>query len=141
MSAEDSFYYQVRGCMMWSLSTALSIWHKGQRPYLTELEAAESCNLCGLHLVCYQWLSATNLARQRLLYKIRPKGHYFDHLVEQTMGSLQNPMSFANFIDEDQMQNLRSVAMSCHRSTMLTGWCKRYILKKVLLWDRLARGR
>lgn len=125
--------------MLWTLSAALSLWYKGGRPFLTEAEVLESTALCRFHMVSYQHLASMNLEEGKLLYKIRPTGHYFDHLITRTAITHANPISFANFVDEDQMKSLRGVVQGCHFNTMLTQWAKRYTLKKVLLWDRLAK--
>ena len=132
---------QIRNCMLWSLSACLSIWYQGGRPFLTAAETAESVELGRLHLICYQMLASIALQQGRLLYHLRPKFHYMDHLLQHTESTRQNPVQYGNWIDEDQMKSMRQVAMACHASTMLTGWSKRYVLKKTLLWDRLANAR
>ena len=136
---ESTFYIQARSCMLWSLSTALSIWSKGQRPFLTRAQAQQSTELAKLHMRCYQYIAHVNLQAQLLRYHVRPKSHYFMHLAEHCQETLANPMSFANFVDEDQMKSLRGIIQSCHHSTLMQTWARKYILKKSLLWQRIAK--
>lgn len=91
-----------------------------------------------LHLQCYAALAKAELAAGRLLRRLRPKLHYLDHLASEVARTHGNPMSQRNFLDEDNMKHLKAVAVACHPRTAQTAWSKRYLLKKVLLWKRLA---
>ena len=73
-------YIHARSRMPWSLSTALSIWYKGQRPFLTRAQAQQSTELAKLHMRRYQYIASVNLQAGLLRYHVRPKGHYFMHL-------------------------------------------------------------
>ena len=89
------------------------------------------------HLVCYAALAAGALAQHQLLYKVRPKCHYFEHALDECALWGNNPLSQSSFLDEDNMKSLRNLAVKCHPRTVKVTWARRYILKKVLLWHKL----
>ena len=131
------FESQLRAVMCFSLSAALSIWSKGERPHLSHAEAAESSWLGCLHLVRYQALASRALTRGEFLWRVRPKHHYIAHLLDETRRWKLNPMAASTFLDEDHMKQLRGVSSACHPKTMLKAWARRYILKRSLLWQRM----
>lgn len=132
---------QMRASMCWALSTCLSIWSKGGKPKLTETEGDLTVYLGRAHVRRYTALAANALSRGQLLYKLRPKVHYFLHLLDELELWSNNPLSQSNFIDEDNMKTLRDAAIRCHAKTVKVSWCRRYILKKVLTWQKLKAAR
>ena len=134
---EELFRVQVIGAMCWSLGLCLSTWYKGSRPFLSEPEATQSVRLGKLHLTCYQWLAHDALDQSRLLWYIRPKTHYFMHLLRETSRSRVNPMQLSNFLDQDHMKQLRSISLSRHPRTFLVTWARRYVLKRLMVWHRI----
>lgn len=127
--------------MCFSISCSLSIWNKGGHPKLTESEAKLSAEMGRLHLLCYGALSSEAEAKGQLLFKVRPKHHYFIHLLDELTRWKSNPMGQSNFVDEDSMKHLRGLSLGCHASTVRRSWGKRYVLKQVLLWRRLQLDR
>ena len=123
--------------MCWCLSACLSIWSKGKKPKLSQQEKEKSVWLGRSHLVCYAALAAGALAQHQLLYKVRPKCHYFEHALDECALWGNNPLSQSSFLDEDNMKSLRNLAVKCHPRTVKVTWARRYILKKVLLWHKL----
>jgi hypothetical protein len=136
--AEDHCHAQLRATMVWNLSAALSIWYQGPRPKLTQEQAEESVRLARVHLWCYAKLAEKALASKRLLYKVRPKHHYWEHMLDEVERLHANPMAQSNFIDEDNMKVLKNVSLACHARTVKTTWARRYVLKKAMCWLRLA---
>lgn len=136
---EDLCHAQLRGAMVWSLSAALSLWYRGKRPTLTRQQAEESAKHGRMFLRCYSKLSEKALQSGRLLYKVRPKCHYFDHLLDEVERLHRNPMSLSNFVDEDNMKVLKGVSAACHPRTVLVSWPKRYLLKKAMTWLKLKQ--
>lgn len=124
--------------MVWNLSEALSIWYRGPRPTLTREQAERSAECGRKHLRCYAKLAAEALDAERFLYKLRPKHHYMEHLLDEVKRLHRNPMSQSNFCDEDNMKILKGVSAACHPKTVLRTWARRYVLKKTIFWHRLA---
>ena len=115
------FESQLRAAMCFSLSAALSIWSKGERPHLSDAEAAES-----------SWLGCLPSHAASFC-----EHHYIAHLLDETRRWKLNPMAASTFLDEDHMKQLRGVSSACHPKTMLKAWARRYILKRSLLWQRM----
>ena len=110
------FESQLRAVMCFSLSAALSIWSKGERPHLSDAEA---------------WPPEPSHAAS-FLWRARPKHHHIAHLLNETRRWKLNPMAASTFLDEDHMKQLRGVSSACHPKTMLKAWARRYILKRSL---------
>ena len=123
--------------MCFAMSCCLSIWYKGSVLRLKENEKTKSVEMGRLFLRCYGALAADAQASQELLWKLRPKLHYFEHCLDECLLKGSNPLQQSNFIDEDSMKHLRGVAMSCHPSTVKVTWARRYLLKQVLLYRRM----
>lgn len=136
-SDEDVYRAQVRATMCFAMSCCLSIWYKGSVSRLKENEKTKSVEMGRLFLRCYRALAADAQASQELLWKLRPKLHYFEHCLDECLLKGSNPLQQSNFIDEDSMKHLRGVAMSCHPSTVKVTWARRYLLKQVLLYRRM----
>ena len=129
----------LKATMVWTLDAAISIWGTGGRPFLSQAEIDSSCRYLKGHLLAYQALAGAALALNIFEYKLRPKYHYLCHLLEETLRIGGNPIHLANFMDEDMMKQMRSCVHSCHPASMLRTWSRRYILKRVLVWDRLSK--
>ena len=82
LDAQKKKHAQVRAVCCWSLDVALSIFNLIARVKMATQAVCETTWLCRLHAVCYQWLACECLAQRRLLYKIRPKTHYFLHMID-----------------------------------------------------------
>ena len=136
---QQRYNAKLRGTMVWTLDATLSIWGCGGRPFLSPAEVEHSCRYLQAHLVSYQALACSNLDAGILLYKTRPKAHYMCHLLEHTRRTAQNPIHFACFVDEDMMKQMKACVHACHPSSMLRTWCRRYVLKRVLVWARLQK--
>ena len=136
-TGEELVHAQVRASMCWALSTAVSIWSRGSRPYLTPEEADRSTELGRIYIKLYSWLASEALARGQLLWKLRPKYHYMQHMLDEVERTHANPMSQSNFLDEDHMKRLRGATVYCHPGTVKLTWARRYVLKRVLTWRRL----
>lgn len=79
------------------------------------------------------------MAAGKMLYKLRPKMHYMEHLLDEVEQWGGNPLQLANFTDEDHMKSLRSLALGCRPKKVKTSWAWRYVLKRVLRWRRLSQ--
>ena len=93
--------------------------------------------LCRLHSASYQWLAAHCLTERRLLYKIRPKTHYFCHMIDTFEKTEICLMHMSTFGDEDFMGKVRGICQGCHGGTYMVAWARRYALKRALLWREI----
>ena len=114
----------------------LQIWARGQKPYLSRQETDESIALGRLWLQAYQKLAHESQSSQRLLWRIRPKLHYCDHLLSHTQATMANPEAYANWIDEDHMKWLSALAAAVSSRTCYKQLARRYLLKRTLAWSR-----
>ena len=135
-SEEDIYHARLVATLAFALSCCISIWSKGQKPMLSEDEKQQSYSLGKLFCACYSALAREALTAKKLLWKIRPKHHYWVHLLDYMYKSSLNPMSTSNFLDEDMMKAMRGVAKACHPKTVKHAWAKRYLLKKVIAWTK-----
>ena len=80
-------------------------------------EAAARATTSGrIYLLAWQNLAHAHLGFTE--YKVRPKGHYFDHILAQ-LSTLENPRCLSNFISEDYMGKIVTLARQQHRSTCI----------------------
>ena len=63
LDADPGFVHwnQMRASMLWSLDSALSLFGRGQRPWLSAAEAREGADLLQLHLDLYQQMARISL--------------------------------------------------------------------------------
>ena len=130
---------QVRAVCCWSLDVALSAWNLNQKVRMHDSHVKQTTWLCRLHLACYQWLGVQCLNQSRLLYKVRPKTHYFVHMLDHHETSKLCLMFLSTFGDEDYMGKVRGICRACHGMTYMKSWARRYILKRALQWRELKK--
>ena len=138
-SEESQMQAKLRAVCCWSLDTALSIWNLSDRVKMSKREVEHSVWLSRLHSMTYQWLAARALVQRRLLYKVRPKTHYFQHLLDHVVETHLSPMFLATFGDEDYMHKIRNICRACHGATFHRQWAKRYALKRALQWQEIKK--
>ena len=122
--------------MAWSVSTLLQLWAAGSKPYLSDHEMRESIFLGDLFLATFQRLAAYNVRAKKLLYHFKPKIHMLAHLFDFAAETKENPESFSNWVDEDNMKWLAKIAASLKPKTAGQQLSKQYILKRTLAWSR-----
>ena len=132
------FMARLRATMAWSASTLLQLRAFGSKPYLSGDEVRESTFLGGLFLDSFQRLAAFYAHAGKLLYHFKPKLHMLGHLLEFVASGAQNPESFSNWVDEDNMKWLAQIAASLKPKTATQQLSKQYILKRTLAWSRDA---
>ena len=97
----------------------------------SEVRRAQRAGL--LFLQAYQYLSAEALRNQRRLWKIKPKMHYFCHIVD-TLGDLPNPRHVECFTDESYLGKVKNLGQKCHGTTISKRILQRYILYLAVRW-------
>ena len=130
---------KVRAVCCWSLDVALSAWNLNPKIVMPRKAVEETVWYCRLHSASYQWLAVQCLNEGRLLYKIRPKTHYFVHMVDHHAQTRLCLMHLSTFGDEDYMGKVRKVCQSCHGSTYMLAWARRYALKRALQWKEMKK--
>ena len=131
---QKRLHAKVRSICCWALDVVLSTFSKNQDVVMQSAVAAEVAWLARLHSACYQWLAVQCLHQQRCLYKVRPKTHYFVHLMDTFAQNCICLMHLSTFGDEDFMGKIRGVAQAAHGSTYMSTWARRYALKRALQW-------
>lgn len=122
--------------MAWSVSTLLQLWAAGSKPFLSHDETRESTFLGNLFLESFQGLAAFNVHAGKLLYHFKPKLHMLGQLLDFVASTNENPESFSNWVDEDNMKWLAKIAASLKPQTATQQLSKQYILKRTLAWSR-----
>ena len=69
-------------------------------------------------LVVYTQLSAEARNNQRRMWKLIPKVHLFDHICCIAVRVWGNPKKYWTYSDEDLQKLMKTIALSCHTSTM-----------------------
>ena len=118
------------------VSTLLQLWAAGSKPFLSHDETRESTFLGNLFLESFQGLAAFNVHAGKLLYHFKPKLHMLGHLLDFVASTNENPESFSNWVDEDNMKWLAKIAASLKPQTATQQLSKQYILKRTLAWSR-----
>ena len=134
------FHAKRRATCCWALDVALSVWSLCPVVRMAERHVQEVVWLCRLHSATYQWLAHRCLTERRLLYKIKPKSHYFQHLLDHFQSTRLSLMHLSTFMDEDYMGKVRTLCRACHGSTYMQTWARRYVLKRALQWRELQKG-
>lgn len=139
-TGKEIFHARVRACLCFSLSAFLSTLQTGARPFLNAQQRESSFTFGTTFSHAFQYLAAEAMKDGKLLWKYRPKYHYFLHLLDDLRSSSLNMFFASNFLDEDHMKVMRSVGSSCHPRTSRTMWARRYILKKSVSFGALHRN-
>ena len=139
-SQEAKLHAQIRSVCCWSIDVPLSVFSQNRSVKMPVQLVAEVTWLCRLHSAAFQWLAAECLRHRRLLYKVRPKTHYFSHMVDSFESSSICLMHLATFGDEDFMGKCRKICQACHGSTYMLTWSRRYALKRALQWQGLKKA-
>ena len=127
---------QLRTTLAWSCSAMMHVWATGRKPFLTNDEVQESCALGRLWMQIYQQLAWESVRSQRLLWHIRPKLHFLDHMLGHTEDTHANPEAFANWLDEDHMKWLAKIAAAVHTRGAGMQLARRYLLRRTIAWQR-----
>ena len=130
---------KVRAVCCWTLDTAISLFNTNKKLKMKPWVVQQTTWLCRLHSATYQWLSARCLSQKRLLYKIRPKTHYFTHMIDHHQETGLCLLHLSTFGDEDFMGKVRQICQACHGSTYMQSWAKRYLLKRAVQWSEMKK--
>ena len=100
VDAEAGISDPIVGTMMYHLGTLLHIWNHGW-VILTQAEAEESQHHGVKFLLCYQHLATVACNKNICAWKLRPKLHYFAHIILEITETRENPVKQDLFGAED----------------------------------------
>ena len=116
--------------------TPRSSFYRRHQPCFRTL-AEEVANSLEEHLVAWQHLAAGCAAMGHLLYKLRPKHHYMDHLADDVRRTRLNPMKLMSCAtDESFLGYLKKIGLRCHQMNMVERTFQRYILYISVRWQK-----
>ena len=128
------FHTMVRSTCCWCLDAALSAWSLSPNVIMPRSTVQHTVWLCRMHSATYEWLALQSLSSQKLLFKVRPKTHYFAHMVDHFSETQLCLQHLSCFSDEDFMGKIRRLCQASHGKTYMVSWAKRYALKRALQW-------
>jgi len=100
----------------------------------SEVDAATRAGTVCCHQ--YVWLATWGMTNAEAVFRIRPKLHYFHHMV-LSLGKLPNPKLGATWLDEDFVGQAVGIAAATHTLSLPWRFLERY---RLLLWCRWQRG-
>ena len=124
--SQASELQRLRATALWSLRRFVDVCDSGGL-FLTVEATTDACSAGWLFLRSYQKLAASTFTQQLALYKLRPKLHFFGHLLLDLQQSRENPKIYELFAQEDFMQKVRLMGRSRHstemHNTIHQRWC------------------
>jgi hypothetical protein len=86
-------------------------------------------------LLCWQALACSAIDKNECNYKLRPKSHYVDHVLDQVAEGLENPRVLSNFMDEDFIGKVVALAKQQHRANVVPRTIELYMMMLREQWD------
>jgi hypothetical protein len=104
---------------------------------MTEEESVDA-EACGrLFLLGYHELALLALEAGLALWRLRPKFHYFDEVLQLMLLTLENPGKQTCMNEEDFMGKLKKIYAKTHRSSQRFRGIQRYLLLLKMVWKRM----
>ena len=103
---------------------------------LTSEEAVQIRASGRIFPLLYQSLAEQAEASGACLWKVRPKLHYFAHVVEDVWTSRENPGRLDTFDWESFVGKIKKIASKTHRATVSKRTLQRYLLFLACRWHR-----
>lgn len=135
---EDRRHTRLRHVCQWSMAEFVRIMDENGLMLTTE-QAELLDRRASVFLSTYQALATAAASQKQFLYKMRPKLHYFVHMVAFTKQSLLNPTRLGCWSDETYLHFVKKIAGKCHGLTMMRTSLLRYFIHLGLKWDRRRR--
>lgn len=133
---DGSYYSRTRTTCIWACANWLYVLDRAGL-WLTDEEQANAYRYGRLFLLSYQYLASANLLQGVCNYKIRPKSHSIQHVIDRHLSSKENPRFHNCFMDEDFMGKIARLCRHCHGGdTMTTRAMQRYLLHMAHRWWR-----
>lgn len=129
-------YCQERAALAHSLLSYVEICADADL-FLTDAEARAAQRAGEEFLHWYQHLAAQAFAQGRCAWKLRPKLHYFAHVIHNLLDTKENMCKVALWGGEDLVGQIKKVGNKCHQRTA----CSRVSQRRGLfLWLRAKRA-
>eukprot|EP00969_Alexandrium_andersonii_P175094 7743887-Alexandrium_andersonii.AAC.2 len=125
----------MRACCAWGLAALIDELDNSDF-WLSEDAAERGYKAGRLFLSSYQWLAHEAVSEGKHLWRLRPKFHIIDHMLERMRVDRQNVRLQACFMEEDYAGKIARLARKCHRLTVLPRTFERYLLYLSLRWGR-----
>ena len=133
--ANDDEYSRVRGTCAWCVCEFLHIVDTAGS-FFSEDEWDRYEYACRGFMFAYARLAKLSAEAGVHLWRLRPKLHMFDHLLDQTREARANPKTAACFGEESFLGFLKRIAIKCHGASMLRTSLLRYMLYLALRWQK-----
>jgi hypothetical protein len=127
-----SMHSRVRTTCCWALAEFCFVLD-GASLILKPCEVRRARRAGSLFLCSYQYMSAEALRNQIRLWKIKPKMHYFCHVLD-SLGDLPNPRHVECFTDESYLGKVKALGQKCHGATISKRILQRYIIYLAIRW-------
>ena len=108
---------RLRRACTWGLANYLYVLDTGGE-VLSNHQVDEAVYSAQVFLRTYQQLAVNAVKKEMALWKTRPKGHYFAHMVDAMQASHMNPKSVHAFGDEDFIGRVTRIASATHGRTV-----------------------
>ena len=87
-------------------------------------------------LLLYQRLAEDSYSRSERMWKLRPKMHYFMHIIESLPTTFENPARADAFAWEDFMGRIKRIAAKTHRRSASLRVVQRWLLLLSQRWHQ-----
>ena len=129
---------KLRATMLWSMYDFVFTLDRAD-VHLTADEASQCVALGNTFLLTYQALADNAVAASTCLWKVRPKLHYFGHLIIHIQRTKQNPRRYHLFTAEDFMGKVKKIGRMCHRRLCSKRVADRLLVFYLHRWHRHYR--
>lgn len=119
--------------LAYAMAVVVSTVHGGG-VLLTEEQRQTVVEHGRLYTFLYVEAAADALRMRQSRFKVRPKFHFFDELIESVVRSPLNPARVSAFAGEDFVGRMASVTRSVHRRCSAWRVVDRYLLLLAELW-------
>ena len=129
---------ELRAVAIWGLADMMYVFDTSE-PLLSDSQVSRARRSGYAYLNAWASLASKANLEGRAAYKLRPKMHYLDHLLER-LETRENPRFFSNFADEDFMGRVVAIARRQHRSVCVPRTLATYIMHRRRRWRRATGG-
>ena len=104
---------------------------------LTPREIKRAKYATHMYLMTWQFLASAAVRDGLRLFKIRPKHHYFCHLMDRCFSDGQNPRkALQNAAEESYLGVIKRIGQRCHGASVYVRMLQRLLLFLCLRWKR-----
>ena len=125
---------RLRASCAWGIADFIHVTDNGGL-ILTEEQCARMAKAADVYCTCYTELAAKAATAKRRIWKLRPKFHYFAHLVDFSVTSRLNPTMLACWMEESYLSKVKQLVVKCSAQTVLETSLLRYYIFLGLRWN------